>query len=404
MIKDYFRLAYLSVRQRKVRSWLTMLGIFMGIAAIVALVSLSQGLKGAIGQQFVNLGSDKLLVQAAGSGFGPPGTAVSNPLTKNDKETAEKVKGVDLAVGRLVRIVELEFKDDLKYGYAVTMPEDLEERNLVIEVNNYKIDQGKFFERKSSYGIVLGSNFAKDYFKDDVEVRDKIYVQGTQFTVTGILKKSGNPQQDDTVILAEKGLREVLRIPEAYDVIPLKVKAGENVEAVGESVKKELRKKRGVEEGKEDFAVETPQQVIAILNNILLVVQGVLIGIAAISLIVGAIGIMNTMYTAVLERTKEIGVMKAVGANRLEIMLLFLIESGFLGLFGGLIGVILGFSISKSVEIFATQIFDSKLIQAQFSLSLLLGTLLFAFLMGAVSGALPARQAAKLQPVEAFRK
>ena len=135
-----------------------------------------------------------------------------------------------------------------------------------------------------------------------------------------------------------------------------------------------------------------------------MIVQGVLVGIAAISLVVGGIGIMNTMYTAVTERTKEIGIMKATGAKNSQILLLFLFESGMLGLFGGAIGVALGFSISKSIELIAFQIFESFLIKASFSPLLLIGSLLFAFIVGAASGVFPALQAAKLKPVDALRK
>jgi putative ABC transport system permease protein len=404
MIKDYFRLAYKSARNRKLRSWLTMLGIFVGIAAVVALISLSQGLKVAIAEQFLGLGSDKLVVQAAGGGFGPPGTAVTNPLTESNKKDIEKVQGVDIAIGRLIRIVELDYNDQTLYTYAVTIPKEKEGRELAIKANNYIIEQGKFIENDDSREVVIGSNFAKDFFEKEVELRSKIRIQGEEFKVIGILKKSGNPQQDNTLVLAEASLRRLLKIYGVYDIIPLQVASGEDVENVALSVEKQLRKSRNVEEGKEDFTVQTPQQLLSILNNILVVIQGVLIGIASISLVVGGIGIMNTMYTAVLERTREIGLMKAVGATNKEVLLLFLIESGFLGLFGGIIGVILGMGISKGVELIAFQIFESALIKADVSIPLLVGALIFAFVVGAGSGVFPAKQAASLKPVEALRK
>jgi len=404
MIQDYFKLAYKSARQRKMRSWLTMIGIFVGIAAVVALISLSQGLKVAISQQFLSLGTDKLIVQAAGGGFGPPGTAVSKPLTEKDKSVIEKVRGVDLVVGRLIRIVQMKFNDEIKYGYVVTMPKNKEEQLLTIEANNYKLAEGKFLENEDSFEVLIGNDFADNFFDKSLHLRDTIVLQDHEFKVVGILKKSGNPQQDGTIILPESPLRKILGIEGIYDIIPLRVEEGENVDVVAESIREELRKEHNVEEGKEDFSVETPQQVLSILNNILAVVQGVLVGIAAISLVVGGIGIMNTMYTAVIERTKEIGVMKAVGATSKNIMLLFLIESGFLGLFGGIIGVTLGFGISKLVEIISFQIFESALITAEISLPLLFGALIFAFLVGGLSGLFPARQAAKLKPVEAFRR
>jgi len=131
-------------------------------------------------------------------------------------------------------------------------------------------------------------------------------------------------------------------------------------------------------------------------------VQGVLVGIAAISLLVGGIGIMNTMYTSVLERRKEIGIIKSVGARNSYVSLLFLIESGMLGTVGGIIGLLLGYGFSKVAQL-AASMFDVSLVPS-FGFSLILGALLFSFLIGAMSGLLPARQAAKLQPVDALRK
>jgi len=404
MIKDYFRLAYQSAKKRKLRSWLTMLGIFIGIAAVVALISLSQGLKTAIAEQFAQLGSDKIIVQGASSGFGPPGTGVEVPLTKKDKDIIEKVKGVEIAVGRLVRSVKTEFNDQVKYSYAASLPEDDEGVDLAIEANNYKIGQGRLLKKDDKYKVMIGHDFAKDFFDKSLQLRDKIIIEDHEFIVVGILKKSGNPQQDSTLVIPEAAFREILDIKETYDIIPAQISSGENIDLVTERVEKALRKHRDVEEGKEDFTIETPESLLATLNTILMIVQGVLVGIAAISLLVGGIGIMNTMYTAVLERTKEIGIMKATGAKNSQILSLFLIESGFLGFFGGLIGVILGFSISKTVEIIAFQVYGSYLIQADFNPTLLIGALSFAFIVGALSGILPAKQASKLKPVDALRQ
>lgn len=403
MLGDFVRLAYKGVKQRKLRSWLTMIGIFIGIAAVVALISLSQGLQQAVSQQFLSLGTDKLVVQAEGGGFGPPGTAVPDHLDESDKKAIEKAKGVDLVVGRLIRQIEIDYKDSVRYTFAVTIPSDTAERDLVIEANNYKLVEGNF-PKKGSKEVMIGSNIAKNFFDDEVELRSKLKIQDEEFKVVGILQKSGNPQQDDTFVLPEKSFRDILNIPSDYDIIPLRVHPGEDVEIVAENVRKELRKHRNVKEGKEDFTVETPQQIIGILNNILTTIQGVLVGIAGISLIVGGIGIMNTMYTSVVERTREIGLLKAVGATQNKILTLFVVEAGLLGLAGGVIGVSIGFIGSKLVEVIAVQVFGSALIKANATPSLLIGALLFSFFIGALSGFLPARQAAKLHPVEALRK
>ena len=182
-----------------------------------------------------------------------------------------------------------------------------------------------------------------------------------------------------------------------------KVSAGVKPLAGAEKIEKALRKSRNVEEGQEDFSVQTTEELMETYNDILNIVNIVLIGIAAISLLVGGIGIMNTMYTAVIERTKEIGIMKAIGARNSSIMILFVIESGILGALGGAIGVAIGMAFSKLVEVIATAALQTALLQAYFPWYLIVGSLAFAFIVGTISGLLPARQAALLKPVDALR-
>ena len=164
-----------------------------------------------------------------------------------------------------------------------------------------------------------------------------------------------------------------------------------------------MRRFRNVKKDEEDFDVQTPEQLLGSFGDIVNIVQSVLIGIAAISLLVGGIGIANTMYTAVVERTKEIGIMKSVGAQNKDILLIFIIESGLLGAIGGLIGVVLGFGLSYGVEVISKNFIGTNLIEAYFSYTLFFGALLFSFFIGAIFGVMPARQAALMQPVDALR-
>ena len=309
-----------------------------------------------------------------------------------------------MVVGRLIRQVKVEFNNQEIYTYVTSLPHDTTELALVIEANDYHVSEGRFFEKEKIYEAIIGSQFSQNAFDKKINLRNRLTIQNQQFQTIGILKKSGNPQRDNYLVLPEETLREIINIKEDYDVLVVKVKAGENINLVTDNINKQLRKTRNVEKGEEDFTLQSPQNLLNTLNNIILIIQGVLVGIAAISLVVGGVGIMNTMYTAVLERTKEIGLLKAIGATNQEIMSLFLIESGMLGLFGGIIGVILGYLISKSVEIVAFQIYESFLIRAEFSFLLIIGSLLFSFFIGALSGVFPAGQAAKLKPVEALRK
>ena len=155
--------------------------------------------------------------------------------------------------------------------------------------------------------------------------------------------------------------------------------------------------------GKEDFVVDTPEDLLESFDTVLNVVQAVFIGIALVSLFVGSVGIANTMYTSVLERHKEIGIMKAIGAKNSNIFLLFLIESGLLGLVGGTIGVICGIILAKSVEIISTAVLGKSFLVAYISWPLIIGSLLFAFILGSTVGSLPARSASKLPAVETLR-
>jgi putative ABC transport system permease protein len=160
---------------------------------------------------------------------------------------------------------------------------------------------------------------------------------------------------------------------------------------------------RGVTEKSIDFTILTPEELLKSFDMILNIVTAFLIGVAAISLIVGGIGIANTMYTSVLERTREIGVMKSIGAKNSDVLLIFLIESGLLGLTGGLVGVLLGTLIAKSVEYIAINYLGTTLLAAAIPLSLVLGCLAFAFFAGIIFGGWPAWNASKIRPTDALR-
>ena len=407
MIKDYFKVATGNLFHRKTRSWLTMIGIFIGIAAVVALISLGQGMKEAIGNVFLNIGSDKLAVMAkSGLQFaGPPGSSAASNLTTHDADIIKRVKGVDEVGARLIKPAKLEFGNEVKFYFAASMPDDDEGRKLITEFNRYETDEGRLLKKGDRLKAFIGNSVAnKGVFRKKIELGNKLKINDAEFEVIGILKKTGNPQQNRVVIIPEDALREVLQIDKnKVDVIAVKVQKGVDINKVAADIEQAMRRDRNLDIGKEDFQVQTPQQILSTLNDILTIVEIVLIGIAAISLLVGGIGIANTMYTAVIERTKEIGVMKSIGAQNRDILFIFVIESGMLGLVGGAIGIALGIAMSKLVEYLAFQFLGTSLIKAFFPWYLIAGALLFSFLVGTVSGFFPARQAANLKPVDAIR-
>jgi putative ABC transport system permease protein len=253
--------------------------------------------------------------------------------------------------------------------------------------------------------VVIGADFVRrNLLNQEITVGKTLQINGEDYRIVGILKPLGSPTDDASVYLNDKDARELLNIPERVDYIYVKVGSGEDPIVVADSIERALRRERNVEKGKEDFSVQTFNQLIDTFNIVFGIVQAVVLGIAGISLLVGGIGIMNTMYTAVLERTKEIGIMKAIGAKNSDVMLIFLIESGMLGTVGGAIGIVIGMGLGKLVEIGATQALGTAMLRAYFPLYLIVGTLLFSFIVGSVSGLFPAMQAARMEPVEALKK
>jgi putative ABC transport system permease protein len=405
MIKDYIFLSLDNLKHRGIRSWLTMLGIFIGIAAVVALISLGNALQLAITGQFSSVGPDKLIVQNAETGFGPPGSTAVKKLTSHDLDLIKSVPGVEVAVPRFIRSVKIEFDKGVKFSYAADLPNDKQEAALVYETLNLKAESGKILEYADRGKVLLGHDFTKDTdFGKPVKVGDSITIQGRSFKVIGILEQSGSIIFNGVVILPRKDLKEILNIGDEIDTIAIKVTSKDIAEQVADNIAEKLRRDRKEKVGEEDFSVQTPIQALQSVNTILNIVNLIVAGIAAISLFVGGIGIANTMYTSVLERTKEIGTMKAVGARNKDILLIFLFESGFLGLSGGIIGAIIGLGFALTVSKITYIYYPSLGLDVMISWPLLILAISFSLFVGLISGILPAIQASRLKPVVALRK
>ena len=399
---ELFTMAVRNIGKRKRRTALTMLGVFIGIAAVVALVSLGQGLQQTVNAQFEKVGADKIMVQAKEIGFG--GQNAPGQLRTHELDVIKKAHGVTETAGVLFRAAQVQFNNVQRTLYIISVPDSSKSADLMKRFNTWEAVDGRLLTYKDSGKAVIGNNLAHNLrFKRNIVVGDKIAVNGRVVEVVGILKHFGDPNADNGIGMSEADVRSVLNEPESFSYIIAQSAKGDNPDDVAARVERELRRDRHQKEGKEDFTVQTSTQLIASFNTVLNIIQAVFVGIAAISLVVGGIGIMNTMYTAVLERTREIGVMKAIGAKNSDVLGLFLIESGMLGIAGGAIGVILGASLSKMVELGANAAFGEGTIYAAFPWYLIVGALAFSFAVGAVSGTLPARRASRLKPVEALR-
>jgi putative ABC transport system permease protein len=219
----------------------------------------------------------------------------------------------------------------------------------------------------------------------------------------GIIKTGGNPGVSGGIFMPIDDVRKLFDAPDEITMIMAKTDPGADIDTVIANIERELRKERGLKEGKEDFTVQSTKQFIESFLVIFNVVTVLLVGLASISLLVGAIGIANTMYTAVLERTKEIGIMKSIGAKNSDIMTIFLIEASLIGLLGGVVGVLIGTGIAKLAELIIAGFLGQGFFQVFLPWWLLLGAIAFAIIIGTLSGILPARQAAGMNPVDALR-
>jgi putative ABC transport system permease protein len=400
MILDYLELIYSGLRNRKLRSWLTMLGIFIGIAAVVSLVSLGQGLQGTINDMFQKLGTNKVMVYAGGNAM----ESAFVDLSDHDLAVIKQVKGVSDASGMYYKPMRIKFNKKTISTMIIGWPTD-ESRRLMEQFQTVNLLSGRFLKQGDNYKAMIGYNLAnKDtYFGRELNLRSTFELEGKEFKVVAILDKIGNEGDDTQVYVPLDTLRAAAGKPEALSFILVEVQQGFLPADVAEAITKAMRKDRNLKEGEENFRAQTFENLLSTLNTVFLAVQAVVIGIAAISLLVGGIGIMNTMYTAVLERTKEIGIMKAIGATNQSIMTIFLLESGILGLAGGAVGAALGAGIAALASSVGRQLLGTTYLQAVFPLYLILGALAFSFVVGIISGVLPAMQASRLRPVEALR-
>ncbi len=402
MFKEYFKIAVKNLRTRKLRSWLTILGIVVGVFLIMSLLSLSQGLKSTVLKQLKAVGTDIVMIMPGNISDFMTTMMGGVELTEADLNTIKKIQGVEAVVPNVYKGEIMRYQDKSKTVILAGM--DL--RNAL---NIYKEDMGMEVSAgrwpiAGKREIMVGSLVSTDVFPG-LKINTQATIKGKQFEIVGILKSRGSKQDDSMIGIDLNIFQEITGETKGAPQAIAKIASGYNVEQVAKDIKTNLEenaKRRAGQQEESSYSVLTSEAVGSIVGNIMGIIQAVVFAFGSIAIIVGGIGIMNTMYTSVRERTKEIGILKAVGAKNSTIVLIFLIESGIIGFIGGIGGMIPGLGLAKLIQAVG-QLHPVFYIEASITPGLIIFGLLFSFGVGCLSGFFPARSAAKLKPVEALR-
>jgi len=433
-LSDIVRLSLNSLTHRGLRSWLTILGIIIGVAAVIAMLSISAGMSQNVQSSLGGFGANILTVSAGSTrAFGPGGSFTerfepgqgspsgqlnqssssteSPTLTATDIAAIESADGVETVTGIISSRSEVSY---LSQSVSVTI--EGVDPTAWNSMTTSEIDSGRFLESGDGMGVLIGSQVASGMFDQNLTVDSPLLIGGKTFTVVGILKESGTGSfggDDRTVFLTIDAARSILTDIDSstYSSILVKVTNTDEVDATITSVTNVLYSSRQVTSDTADFTVTSPTSMLETITSTMQTMTFFLTGIAGVSLLVGAIGIANTMFMSVMERTRLIGILKSLGTKNSEIMKLFVTESGIIGLMGGLLGVFLGFIVVGIISEIGFNLMGvgtrlgggTSTSVAVVTPELVLFALAFSTAIGIMSGLIPARKAANLQIVEAMR-
>jgi putative ABC transport system permease protein len=391
---EYIKIVIKNFKSRRLRSFLTLLGIIIGIVSIILLYSFADSIEDLVSDQFDRLGTNKLMIAAKAVGFGRP--SGSQGLSTDDVDTVTKVKGVDYAV----------------FYYSDSVPIEIKGEEMLMNVRGidttYINDMAQEFGREYADGrgfnngeqgsvVVIGSKI-EERFDVNLFAKSMIKINDKNFRVVGILEETGDQGEDLLVQIPINSMRSITNTDDGVSAIMAMVLPGVDIEKVGTNMEKQLERARG----DDNFWVVTPTEIKEQAEETIGVVKLVILAIAAVSIIVGGLGIMNSMYTSVLERTKEIGIMKAIGAKNNDILSIFLLEAGMLGLIGGIISLIFSFLAIQLANVIIAQL-DVFTLTIVIKPEIAAGAILFAIAIGMAAGLFPAYRAMKLKPVDALR-
>ncbi len=400
--QDIIQETYTALSANKVRSGLTMLGIVIGIGSVIAMVSIGQGASGQIQSSIEGLGSNLLTVMPGfiqpGRGIVSSGRGSAQTLTNDDIEVLRKISDVAYVSPELQRRFQIVASPNNTNSTVIGVEPDY------AQVRNVTLADGSFVSEAQVRSLgrvaVLGPTVAQDLFGEGSDPIGKtVRINKINFKVIGVLASKGSAgffNPDDTVFVPLTTMQKILAGADFLSTIAISVESKDLMPQVQEEATYALAEKHRVDPQAPDFSIVSQADILGTLTQVTDTFTIFLAAVAGISLIVGGIGIMNMMLTTVTERTREIGLRKAIGAKSRHITMQFLTEAVVLTFLGGIIGVVLGWAISFAVSSFAG-------IATSVSISSILLAFGVSAAIGIIFGYYPARRAASLNPIEALR-
>jgi putative ABC transport system permease protein len=403
MLRDHVKIAVKNLRHRMSRSFLTLLGIAIGIMAIISLMALGEGMQQAITGELSSL-SDSIIVSTGGgvfSLFGGGESSSNEYFTDRDIVDIAHIQGIKDISTQLSGSARAEYNGETTIISLTGMDTDV----MMIQFGTTDLEAGSFLSEDDQNNIMIGYTIAHDTFDADISVGSRIKINGEKFFVTGIFSQQGmgGITSSDNVILMNSRDFKILTGQSNISSAYVRVYDVNEVESIATNIENAINENHG----KKDFASATSMSsILDTIQSVIGILQLVLVAIASIALIVASIGIMNTMLTSVMERTREIGIMKAIGATNIDIMNIFIIEGILVSSIGGIIGIILGIFGSQGLTLILNNFMvmggSSQLSPVITIMSVVLAVSV-SIIVGVLSSLYPAWKAARMSPIEAVR-
>ncbi|WMW25635.1 ABC transporter permease [Methanolobus sediminis] len=407
--RTYLKLATNILVHSKIRSWLTIIGIVIGVGSVVTIMALSDSMEADMEERLADLDLTLITVtpgytqamsgfRGGGGGFGGSTSSSDAELTDKDIMAIKLVENIDYIYGQISGSnLDVYFMGETA-GLSVTGVDPQVWQYTV----TYKVESGRLLETTDNNVVVIGYRIAHEMYDQEIGLNRILAIEGRSYRVVGILAEG---ESDSAIIMPIDSAVDIIddAEPDVFDSIVVKADSVDNVETVVNDIEEKLMISRHVmNDDDRDFSVSDSLSMAESFSDMMASFTIFLGAIAGVSLVVGSVGIANTMFTSVLERTKEIGTMKAIGAKNSDIMMIFLFNSALVGFVGGVLGIILSLVLTSFFPYLGLPMTRSStgMTVAPDLMALGIGIAMF---IGVISGLIPAYNASKMKPVDALR-